>query len=93
MSKQPTKLVRVTISALTRVEYTTVIEVPLDLTNGQLDDLASKVYRDSDGEEFQEDNEYWEEGSHTVNETTEDDDGKPEMKAKLVDGQWKLEET
>lgn len=58
-----TKLVEVHLSALTRVEYMEVIEVPADITQDELNALVNQRYRDVDGGEFTSDPEYWERGT------------------------------
>ena len=64
MSKQmKTKKVRITLAALTRVEYTEVLEVPVDMTDDDLSDLVDKRYDEVDGGMYQSDPEYWERGS------------------------------
>lgn len=58
-----TKLVEVRLSALTRVEYMEVVEVPANITQAELDDLVNVRYRQVDGGEFTSDPEYWERGT------------------------------
>ena len=58
-----TKLVEVRLSALTRVEYMEVVEVPADIAQEELDDLVNARYRQVDGGEFTSDPEYWERGT------------------------------
>lgn len=58
-----TKLVEVRLSALTRVEYMEVVEVPANITQAELDDLVNARYRQVDGGEFTIDPEYWERGT------------------------------
>lgn len=58
-----TKLVEVRLSALTRVEYMEVVEVPANITQAELDDLVNARYRQVDGGEFTSDPEYWERGT------------------------------
>jgi len=48
--------------AHTRKEASMVLEVPNNITNAQLDELVQEKYRDSDGIDFVDDNEYWEQG-------------------------------
>lgn len=57
-----TKLVEINLAALTRVEYCEVIEVPADMTEGELDDLVEQRYRDVDGGDFWDDPDFWEQG-------------------------------
>lgn len=58
-----TKLVEVRLSALTRVEYMEVVEVPTNITQAELDDLVNARYRQVVGGEFTSDPEYWERGT------------------------------
>jgi|LNFM01.1.fsa_nt_gb hypothetical protein len=58
-----TKLVEVRLSAITRVEYMEVVEVPANITQAELDDLVNARYRQVDGGEFTSDPEYWERGT------------------------------
>lgn len=58
-----TKLVRIKLSALTRVEYSEVIEVPIDMSDDELQDLADRRYDEVDGGDFYSDPDYWEKGS------------------------------
>lgn len=63
MSESPTKKVRIVLAALTRVEFTEVLEVPAGMTPGELEDLVEQRYQDVDGGEFYADNDYWEKAS------------------------------
>lgn len=64
MSVAPkTKLVEVRLSALTRVEFMEVVEVPADVTQDELNALVNMRYSDIDGDQFTNDPEYWERGS------------------------------
>lgn len=64
-----TKLVEVRLSALTRVEYMEVVEVPANISQAELDDLVNARYRQVDGGEFTSDPEYWERGACEAVET------------------------
>lgn len=64
-----TKLVEVRLSALTRVEYMEVVEVPVNITQEELDDLVNTRYRQVDGGEFTSVPEYWERGTCEAVET------------------------
>lgn len=57
-----TKKIRINLSAYTRVEYSEVIEVPVDTTDEELDEKVRQMYSDTDGGEFCSDNDYWEKG-------------------------------
>ena len=54
--------IRINLAALTRMEYSKEVEVPDDITEGELEDMVSKAYVDTDETEYTEDNEYWEKG-------------------------------
>jgi len=58
-----TKLVEVRLSALTRVEYVEVVEVPADITQEELDDLVNKRYEQVDGGDYVSDPDYWKRGT------------------------------
>jgi hypothetical protein len=70
-----TKRIRINLAALTRVEYSEVLEVPSDMTPGELDDLVEQRYQDVDGGEFWDDTEYWERGECAWEKVQADDTG------------------
>lgn len=72
--KQKTKLVRVTLAAMTRVEYSEVIEVPAEITEAQLDALVDQRYDAVDGGLYVSDPEYWERSKSCRHEEAEDHD-------------------
>ncbi|MBK6616545.1 hypothetical protein [Ottowia sp.] len=77
-----TKLVRVTLAGLVRMEYVETLRVPANISDDELATLASKRYRDVDAGEFVQDPHYWEQGEcHAVVE-----EAKPAVKVtgKLV---------
>lgn len=55
-----TKIVRITLAALTRVEYSEIVEVPVNMTDEELDALVDMRYDQVDGGEYTDDSEYWE---------------------------------
>lgn len=57
-----TKKVRIELSALTRVEYTEVLEVPADMTDEELDALVDQRYNEIDDSEYFDDPHFWERG-------------------------------
>ena len=61
--KPALKLIEVKLSALTRVEYTEIVEVPANITEDELNELVNERYRNVDGGEFTKDPEYWERGT------------------------------
>lgn len=63
MEEVTTKKVRVTLSALTRVEYSEVLEVPADMTDAELNALVDQRYDEVDAGLYCDDPEYWERGS------------------------------
>jgi hypothetical protein len=76
-----TKLVRVTLSAFTRLEYSEVIEVPADFSDDDMQVLATRRYDEIDGGDFRPDPDYWEKGSVTC----DNEDSTLEPDFKLVD--------
>jgi hypothetical protein len=65
-----TKFVQVNLSALTRMEWSALIEVPVDFDERQLSDLSDNFYDLIDGTEFHEDNEFWDKGTCYVDVAT-----------------------
>ena len=63
MEEVKTKKVRVTLSALTRVEYSEVLEVPADMTDAELNALVDQRYDDVDAGLYGDDPDYWERGN------------------------------
>jgi len=57
-----TKLVEIRLAALLRVEHTEVIEVPADITEGELQQLVNDRYDKVDGGEYVDDPDYRERG-------------------------------
>lgn len=57
-----TKFVNIVLSALTRVEYTEVIEVPADISPDELDRLVDQRYDQVDGGAYLPDPECWQKG-------------------------------
>lgn len=58
-----TKMVLLAVSAITRVEYSTMIEVPVDTNDEQLLEIGNAIFDATDEDSFVKDNEYWERGS------------------------------
>ncbi|MEE8058381.1 MAG: hypothetical protein V3T17_11185, partial [Pseudomonadales bacterium] len=56
------KRVLINLSALTKMEYSEEIIVPVEFDEGTLNDLTNQAYRDLDASDFSEDAEYWEKG-------------------------------
>lgn len=87
--------VRITLSAYTRREYTTTVEVPDDAAPGELDDLAEAVYEEVDGGEYVDDQVTWDKGELTADPIPPEDgnDRPAEFKAvrdpDALDG-WQL---
>jgi len=62
MAKAKTKKIHIVLSALTRVEYSEVLEVPANMTAEELDELVDQRYDDVDGGEYYDDPDFWERG-------------------------------
>jgi len=56
------KVIRINLSAMTRVTWSGDVEVPNNMSENDLDDMVRYFYDEIDGSEFTEDNEYWERG-------------------------------
>lgn len=63
----PTKKVRVKLAAITRVEYSCVLEVPENYPEFA-GDLVNHFYGEVEGGEYDEDPDYWERGHCFVEE-------------------------
>lgn len=50
-----TKKVQITLAALTRVEFTQILEVPWNITKAQLMDLVHQRHEDVDGNDYRDD--------------------------------------
>lgn len=68
------KMVRVVMGALTRVEWSGLVEVPDDGTTLDEGDLLDKVYSAVDGGDYYDDEHFWDKGEQHVEEpdATED---------------------
>jgi hypothetical protein len=64
-----TRKVDITLRALTAVECTVTVDVPVDADEADLTEIAHELFENKDGSDFEEDNEYWEEGTHSFNES------------------------
>lgn len=60
---EPTKKVRIVLAGLMRLEYNEVLEVPLAMTDAELDDLVEERYDTVDGGVYYTDPDYWEQGT------------------------------
>lgn len=60
---QATKRIEIRLSALTRVEFTQTVEVPVDLNKDECADLVNALYERTDGGQFWPDDHYWERGT------------------------------
>lgn len=85
MSNSDTRDVRIILGALTRVEYTTVVRVPKNATQSQLDALVEQFYQDTDGTEFQDDAEFWDKGECRYELLAVDENVEPEFEASFDD--------
>ncbi len=70
----PTKKVRVRLAALTRVEYSCVLEVPANYPEFA-GELVDHFYADVEGSEYNEDPDFWEKGHCFVEEVKDGKDG------------------
>lgn len=75
--KPETKRIRIMLGAMTRAEWSALVEVPKNMKRDELTDLVARFYDDIDGTEFTDDNEFWDKGECTYEHT--DDDGPPEF--------------
>lgn len=78
MTKAQTKTIRITLSALTRVEYSEVLEIPAGLSDMEIDDLIDQRYDEVDGGLYQEDPQYWERGSCIFSSLDSDESTSPQ---------------
>lgn len=63
MPKEGTKFVRIVLAALTRCEYSEIIEVSESITDEELEELVSQRYEEVDGGDYEDDTMYWEKGT------------------------------
>lgn len=61
--KPETKLVDVSLAALTRVVWCGTVEVPVDMDD---DEVIQHVYDSVDGDEYTDDTDFWERGTCEV---------------------------
>lgn len=90
MSEQKTRLIALNFVAYTRCDYREVIEVPVDLTQEQLDEVLNARYQTVDGGDYVDDPHYWQRGEQTIEAPNEDDDS-PKNRAVITDGKVKIE--
>ena len=75
------KLIQVNLAALTRVEWSALVEVPDTFSEDDLHEVVRRFYHEIDGGEFQDDPEYWERGECWADENlTVRDDDKPSFR-------------
>lgn len=55
-----TRQVSITVSALTKMEYTTTIDVPIDTDRQQLEEIGAGLFKTIDPCYFTQDEDYWE---------------------------------
>ncbi len=58
-----TKKVSIRVSALTRVEYSETITVPVEFDDSVLEVVVDSTYDELEGDEYCDDPDYWERGS------------------------------
>lgn len=61
-TEQKTKRIRIHLSAITRVEYSEIVEVPEDFTGEDIKEVIDACWDEVDGSEYIEDSSYWERG-------------------------------
>jgi len=88
----PTKLVRIVLSAITRVECAEVLEVPADITPGELEDLVNLRYRETNGDAFTPDWDYWERGDCHHERVPADENATPTGRVVRDGGELVVEE-
>lgn len=54
--------IRVNLSAMLRVDWSGVVEVPDDMPETEIQELVQSVSDEIDGSDYNEDTDYWEEG-------------------------------
>lgn len=60
--------IRFRLSALTRLEFTKVVDVPEGTTIRELDQMVDDLYEETDGGDYDDDPHYWEKGTCTWEE-------------------------
>lgn len=80
-----TKLVRINLAAMTRVEYSEVIEVPADMTADELEALVDQRFEDVDGGDYREDPHYWERGESSGFQVVRDSGVKADFRLQRSD--------
>jgi len=66
-----TRKVDFTLRALTAVEYTLTVDVPVDADDDDLFEIAHQLYDETDGSEYHDDGVTWDEGTHCWSEHDE----------------------
>lgn len=85
MAHHKTKNVRIVLGALTRVEYTEVLAVPVNMTNTELDALVQQRYDDVDSDKYYDDPDFWEQGDSCTHQPASNDD-KAERRIRRIRG-------
>ena len=83
-----TRLVRVCLGALTRVEWSAVVEVPRNITEDQRTALADQFYEDVDGGDYLPDDHFWDRGESSVEPVQANDSEPPRYRVRIVDGAY-----
>lgn len=86
-----TKLVEIRLAALVRVEHTEVIEVPVNITEEELQQLVNERYDKVDGGQYVDDADYWERGHCYATDAQAGD--VPSLMAIRVAGGMRVERT
>ncbi len=63
MNQGTTRLVTIELTAMTRVQYSASVSVPVDATDEEIDELVNAMYARTDGSDFVDDPDYWERGN------------------------------
>ncbi|TDX26768.1 hypothetical protein DFO67_11533 [Modicisalibacter xianhensis] len=69
--------VDITLRALTAVEHTVTVDVPVNATDDDISSLASELFENTDGNDFVDDGVTWDEGTHTWSDHEPDQNRKP----------------
>ncbi len=71
MNTNQTKVMRVNLAALTRLDWSRLVRVPADFNDDQLSRVVDGFYDRIDGGDYLPDNEYWERGHCWVEEVSD----------------------
>jgi len=83
-----TKLVRVTLGVLTRVEHTEVLEVPADMTDEELEALVDQRFDEVDPDAYSQDHAFWEKGQSCGFDTEDLEGEQPSQRVRRKKGEF-----